>query len=48
MLNGAMAIPYSNELIDTLERACKSYMSEDVLIRIDELVVSFVKGNIFL
>lgn len=46
MLNGAMAIPYSNELIDTLERACKSYMSEDVLIRIDELVVSFVKGNI--
>lgn len=46
MLNGAMAIPYSNELINTLERACKSYMSEDVLIRIDELVVSFVKGNI--
>ena len=46
MLNGAMAIPYSNELIDTLERACKSYMSEDVLIRIDELVVSIVKGNI--
>lgn len=46
MLNGAMAIPYSNKLIGTLERACQSYMSEDVLIRVDELVVAFVKGNI--
>ena len=46
MLNGAMAIPYSNELIDTLERACQSYISEDVLMRVDELIVAFVKGDI--
>ena len=46
MLEGATAIPYSDELIDILEDATLSYKSEEEFARVDELIVGFVTGNI--
>ena len=46
MLEGAMAIPYSDELISILVEACLSYKSECEFVRVEELVVAFVTGNI--
>lgn len=46
MLEGATAIPYSDELIDILEGATLSYKSEEEFARVDKLVVGFVTGNI--
>lgn len=46
MLEGASAIPYSDGLIDILEKSCHTYKSDDEFGRVDELVVAFVKGHI--
>lgn len=46
ILEGASAIPYSEELINILVAACKSYEIDDEFARIDELVVAFVTGEI--
>lgn len=46
ILKGASAIPYSEELISILMTACNSYKGENDFVRIDELIVTFVTGNI--
>lgn len=46
MLEGATAIPYNDELISILIEACKSYKCKDEFVRVEELVVAFVTGNI--
>lgn len=46
MLEGAVAVPYSDELLDLLEETCLVYKSDDEYERVDELVIGFVTGVI--
>ena len=46
MLEGSSAIPYSNDLINILEKSCRTYKSDDEFERVDDLIVAFVKGDV--
>lgn len=46
ILKGAAAIPYSEALIEVLDTACRSYLSDYEFDRVDELVRAFVTGRI--
>lgn len=44
ILDGAVAIPYDNELLTQLVTICRSYKENDLFVKIDECSLSFITG----
>lgn len=46
ILEGAVAIPYSDELLSQLITICRSYSEDNLFIKVDDCSLSFITGNV--
>lgn len=46
ILEGAVAIPYSEEMLSQLVSICRSYSEDDLYAKVDNCSLSFITGNI--